>query len=167
MNVPDPRDGGDVVNLQTLNRKILSEIEVNNLLEALKYLRLDGENKMIANLQTNNNRIVGLGNPVESTDGVNKRSLDAAVNSVVKGMTAENKRYVDQLILATNENVNLKVMLLDGTKQPTEDISWNNHKITGLQEPTGTKDAVTKNYVDSLFNNLRDIINGGRGVVPN
>jgi len=58
-------------------------------------------------------------------------------------------------------------MLLDGTNQPIEDMSWNNHKITDLQEPTGTKDAVTKNYIDSLFNYLRGMINVGRGDVPN
>jgi len=64
---------GHALNLQTLNRKVLSEIEVNNLLKALKYQRLDGENQMIANLQMNNNKIVGLSNPVEPTDGVNKK----------------------------------------------------------------------------------------------
>jgi len=112
MNVPDPENEKDAVNLQTWNRKILSEIEVNNLLEALKYLRLDGENQMFANLQMNNNKIVGLSNPVKPTGGLNKRSLDAAVNPVVEDMTAENRRYVDQLILATNENVNSKVCFL-------------------------------------------------------
>jgi len=67
-------------------------------------------------------------------------------------MMAENKRYVDQLILATNENLNLKVKLLDRTNQQTQDTSWNNHKIRNLEEPTNSKDAVTKNYVGQLFN---------------
>ena len=67
-------------------------------------------------------------------------------------MMAENKRYVDQLILATNENLNLKVKLLDRTNQQTQDTSWNNHKIRNLEGPTNSKDAVTKNYVGQLFN---------------
>jgi len=38
INVPNPQNGGDAVNIQTLNRKLLNEIEVNNLLESRKYL---------------------------------------------------------------------------------------------------------------------------------
>ena len=74
--------------------------------------------------------------------------MNAAVNSVVQDMTAKIRTKVDQMILAANKNVNSKVMFLDGTNQPTADISWNNHKITDLQESTGSKDSATKNYVD-------------------
>jgi len=140
---------GDAPNLQTLKRKMLSEIEVNNPLKALKYQRLDGENQTVAKLQMNNNEIVGLSNPVEPPERCKqKRSLKAAVNSVVQDMTAKNRIKIDQMILVTNKNVNSKVMFLDGTNQPTADISWNNHKITDLQESTGSKDTATKNYVD-------------------
>jgi len=34
----------------------------------------------------------------------------------------------------------------------------NNFKITNLQEQTHSKDTTTKNYVDSLFRNLTEII---------
>jgi len=73
INIPDTHDKNDEVSLEMLNRKTMSEVEVNNLLEALKYLRLDGENEMVTNLQMNNNKIAGLDNPVEPSDGVNKR----------------------------------------------------------------------------------------------
>jgi len=115
---------GDAPNLQTLKRKMLSEIEVNNPLKALKYQRLDGENQTVAKLQMNNNEIVGLSNPVEPPERCKqKRSLKAAVNSVVQDMTAKNRIKIDQMILVTNKNVNSKVMFLDGTNQPTADIS--------------------------------------------
>ena len=46
----DPTLEHEAVNLRTLNRKVLREIRANNLLQAQKYLRLDGENQMITNL---------------------------------------------------------------------------------------------------------------------
>lgn len=70
--------------------------------------------------------------------------MDAAVNSLDEDMGVENKRYVDQLILATNENVNSKVMLIDGTNQPTNDRNWNHNKIKHLEDPTDNLDAVNK-----------------------
>ena len=45
---------------------------VNNLLESQKYLQPDGQNQMVANLQMNGNRIVGLADAAEQTDGVNQ-----------------------------------------------------------------------------------------------
>jgi len=44
----------------------------NNLLQSQKYLLLDGQNQMVANLQMNGNRIVGLADAAEKTDGVNQ-----------------------------------------------------------------------------------------------
>jgi len=55
----------------------------NNLLESLKYLRLDGENQMVSDLQMNNHELVGLADAVGPTDGVNKKVLDEAVNSLM------------------------------------------------------------------------------------
>jgi len=60
INASDPDGENDAVNHQTMNRKILREIEVNNLLESQKYLRLDGENQIVAPLQMNANKPVGL-----------------------------------------------------------------------------------------------------------
>ena len=60
----------------------MKEIEVNNLLEAQKYLRLDGENQMVSDLLMNDHKLVGLADAVMPTDGVNKKVLDEAVNSL-------------------------------------------------------------------------------------
>jgi len=72
----DPTFEHEVVNLRTLNRKVLKETEVYNLLEAQKYLRLDGENQMVSDLQMNDHKLVGLADAVRPTDGVNKKDLD-------------------------------------------------------------------------------------------
>jgi len=53
-----------------MKRKFLREIEVNNNLEAQKHLRFDDENQMIANLQMNGNRIIGLADTLEESDTV-------------------------------------------------------------------------------------------------
>jgi len=67
--LPDPTREHEAVNLRTLNR----EIRANNLLESLKYLRLDGENQMVLDLQMNDHKLVGLADAVRPTDGVNKK----------------------------------------------------------------------------------------------
>ena len=71
-NVPDPHDDNDSVNLHALNTNILEEVEVNNQLESLKYLRRDGENQTVVNLQMNGNKIVELTDVVEAADNANQ-----------------------------------------------------------------------------------------------
>jgi len=74
--LPNPTLEHEAVNLRTLNQKVLKEIRANNLLEALKYLRLDGQNQMVSDLQMNNHKLVALADAVMPTDGVNKKVLD-------------------------------------------------------------------------------------------
>jgi len=100
--LPDPTLEHEAVNLRTLKRKVLKEIEVNSLLESRKYLRLDGENQMVSDLQMNDRKLVGLADAVMPTDGVNKKVLDEAVNSLTHNLTTESQRYTDDLIVQTN-----------------------------------------------------------------
>jgi len=92
--LPDPTLEHKGVNLRTLNRKFLKEIKVNNQLESLKCLRLDGQNQIVSYLQMNDHKIVRLADATAPADGVNKKTLDSAVNS----LRSEN----EELILATN-----------------------------------------------------------------
>ena len=46
VGLPDAQLDHGAVNRQTMNTKIQSEIEINDQLESLKYLRLDGEKQM-------------------------------------------------------------------------------------------------------------------------
>jgi len=139
--LPDPILEHEAVNLKTLNRKVLKEIEVNNLLEAQKYLRLDGENQMVSDLQMNDRKLVSPADAVMPTDGVNKRTLDTAVNS----LRSENER----LILATNENISRKVMFLNGTSLPENHQNFNDKRIRNLGEPVEDIDTTTKGFVDN------------------
>jgi len=138
--LPDPTLDHEAVNLRTLNRKILKEITANNQLESLKYLRLDGQNQIVSDLQMNDHNIVRLADATAPADGVNTRMLDAAVNSL--------RSKNEQLVLATNENISQRVMFLDGTSMAENHQNYNGKRITNLERPVEDTDAVTKGFVD-------------------
>ena len=126
--MPDPTLEHDAVNLRTLNRKVLREIRANNLLEAQKYLRFDGENQMVSDLQMNDHKLVGLADAVAPTDSVNKKVLDEAVNSLTHDLTTESQRYTDNLIVQTNEKferIEASIAVINGrivTNSETDEV---------------------------------------------
>jgi len=139
--LPDATLEHEAVNLRTLNRKVLKEIRANNLFEEKKYLRLDGQNQMVSDLQLNDHKIVRLADATATADGVNKRTPDASVNT----LRSEN----EQLILATNENISQRVMFLDGTSLPENHQNYNDKRITNLGEPAEDTNATTKGFIDN------------------
>jgi len=143
VGLPDPTVDHEAVNLRTLNLKVLNEIEVNNLSEAQKYLRLDSQNQMVSDLQMNDHKIVGLADATAPDDGVNKKTLDAAINS----LRSEN----ENLILATNENISQRVMFLDGTSLPEYHQNYNDKRITNLGQLVEPDDAATKRFVGNIL----------------
>ena len=110
-------------------------------MESQKYLRLDGQNQMVSDLQMSDHRIVRLADATAPADDVNKRTLDA----VVKSLRSEN----EQLILATNENISQRVMFLDGTSLPENHQNYNDKRITNLGQPVEDTDAATKGFIDN------------------
>jgi len=72
VGLPDPTLEQEAVNLRTLNHKDLKEIRTNILLEAHKYLGLDGQNQMVSDLQMNDHKIVRLTDATAPADGVKK-----------------------------------------------------------------------------------------------
>ena len=132
VGLPDPTVDHEAVNLRTLNRKIEE-----------RSMRPGGENQIVSDIQMNHHKVVGLADAVAPTDGVNKKVLDAAVNS----LRSEN----EQLILATNENINQRVMFLDGTSLPEVDMNFNGKKITNLGQPVEPDDAATKRFVGDIL----------------
>jgi len=139
--LPDPTLEHEAVNLRTLNRNVLNQHRINNLLESQKYLRLDSQNQMVLDLQMNDHKIVRLADATAPADGVNKRIMDAAVKLLRSGN--------EQLILATNENISQRVMFLDGTSLPGNHQNYNDKRITNLVESVEDTDATTKGFIDN------------------
>ena len=104
VGLPDPQLKDEAVNLQTLNRKIQSEPEINNQLESIKYLILDGQKQMVSDLSMNNHKIVLLSSPTMPNHAVNKKISDDTVNDLARDLTTEIQRYTDNLILQSAEN---------------------------------------------------------------
>jgi len=146
--LPDPTLEHKAVNLRTLNRKVLKEIKVNNLLEAQKYLRLDGENQMVSNLQMNDHKLVGLTDAVRHTDGVNKKVLDEAVNSLTHDLTTETQRYTDNLIVQTNESINEKLERIEGS------IAVMNGRIVINSDTDELKERILNEKIDRIEQNF-------------
>jgi len=142
--LPDPTLEHEAVNLRTLNQKFLKEIEVNNLLEAQKYLRLDGENQMVSNLLMNDHKLVGLTDAVMPTDGVNKKVLDEAVNSLTHDLTRESQRYTDKLIVQTNESINEKLERIEGS------IAVINGRIVINSDPDELQERILNEKIDRI-----------------
>ena len=126
--LPDPTLEHEAVNFRTLNQKVLKEIRKNNLSEALKYLRLDGQNQMVSDLQMNDQKLFGMADAVMPTDGVNKKVLDEAVNSLTCDLTTESQRYTDNLIVQTNEKferIEASIAVINGrivTNSETDEV---------------------------------------------
>ena len=146
--LPDPTLEHEAVNLRTLNRKVLEEIGVNNFLEAQNYLRLDGENQMVSDLQMNDHKLVGLADAVTPTDGVNKKVLDEAVNSLTHDLTTESQRYTDKLIVQTNESINEKFEKIEGS------ITMINGRIVTNSETGELKETTVNEKIDRIEENF-------------
>jgi len=142
--LPDPKFEHEAVNLRTLNRKVLKEIEVNNLLETQKYFRLDGENQMVSDIQMNDRKLVGLADAVMPTDGVNNKVLDEALNSLTHDLTTECQRYTDNLIVQTNESINEKFERIEGS------IAAVNGRIVTNCEADEPKETILNEKIDRI-----------------
>lgn len=83
----------------------------------------------------NNNKIVGLSDPVNHQDAVTKI-------------------YCDNNCLHSEMNC----LSIVGNNIMYSDINMNNHKIINLVDPTNDQDAATKRYIDMKCNSLLSTI---------
>jgi len=146
--LPDPTLEHEAVNLRTLNHKVSKEIEVNNLLEAQKYLRLDGENQIVSNLQMNDHKLVGLADAVMPIDDVNKKVLDETVNSLTHDLTTESQRFTDNLMVQTDESINEKFERIEGS------IAVINGRIVINSETDELKERISNEKIDRIEQNF-------------
>jgi len=142
VGLPDPQLKDEAVNLQTLNRKIQSELEINNQLESLKYLIHDGQKQMVSDLSMNNHKIVLLSSPKMPNDAVNTKFSDDTVNDLARDLTTENQRYTHNLILESDENRSAEIERLNflintetfqaSNREALQDLNMNEHTLSGI-----------------------------------
>jgi len=163
VGLPDPQLKDEAVNLQTLNRKIQSELEINNQLESLKYLIHDGQKQMVSDLSMNNHKIVLLSSPKMPNDAVNTKFSDDTVNDLARDLTTENQRYTHNLILESDENRSAEIERLNflinidtfqaSNREALQDLNMNENTLSGISTPVKNRDAVPNSYVDDFFVN--------------
>jgi len=124
-------DQSDAAPKSYVDREIFRQIDENNRVEAVKFLKVDGTSLPEADQDFNGQKIKNLGQPVDSNDA-------ATVN------------FVDCWIGQRTFHVNL-----EGAQ---EKLKMNNNVISGLANPTERNDAVHKHYVDSQIEYLQSLV---------
>jgi len=117
-----PSDESDTTSKRYVDREIFRQIDENNRVEAVNFLKADGTSLPEADQGFNGQKIKNLGQPVDPNDA-------ATVN------------FVDYWISRRTFFVNPEVA--------QEDLKINNNVISGLANPTKLNDAVHKHYGDS------------------
>ena len=124
-------DQSDAAPKGYVDRKILWQIDANNRVEAVKFLKVDSTSLPEADQDFNGQKIKILGQPVGLNDA-------ATVN------------FVDHRIGQRTFHVNR-----EGAQ---EKLKMNNNVICGLANPTERNDVVHKHYVDSQIEYLQGLV---------
>ena len=80
----------------------------------------------------NGQKILNLGDPINNDDAVNLRTLQTEIS---QNKMMELSKYIR----------------LDGSSEPTNDLTTSNRRLKNLNDPINPKDAATKKYVDDLI----------------
>ena len=118
--------------------------ELNRLnAEANKMMKLDGSVPATADFYGGNYKVINLANPSSDKDAVNKQWSLATITQ------ARNNQLDD-------DTKNL-FWRLDGTVPSTANQTLNGYKIINLANPIDNKDAVNKQYLTTVANNIRNM----------
>ena len=120
--------------------------------------RLDQMTAPTTSVSMNSQKLTSLATPTTGTDAANKSYVDAQVSNLVNGAPST----LDQLnelaaAIGNDANYSTTITTALATKLPysggtmTGAIAMGTNKITGLGDPTLAQDAVTKNYIDTLY----------------
>lgn len=98
------------------------------------------ETKFYGNINLQGNKVVSMGTPTSSTDGVNKAYADSVLTK------ANTNLYAEKVVLNTAINGRLSVSggAMNGG------IDMNGYKITSVGTPYFASDVATKEYVDTI-----------------
>ena len=169
--IPAPKYGNSAVNKNYVDTEIT---KVHQNIDLTPFLRKDGLRAMTGSLNMNGNQIIGLKEPVSSSDACTKGYTDRTtslfikkdgsvpmtgdldmdndliqnVNNPINSDDCSNKKYVDDEIAKIPVTDTSAFVKLDGTRQMTGDLDMNTHKIIDLKDPVNDNDATNKKYID-------------------
>ena len=126
----NPQLDQDAVNKRTLD----DMIQAQRLYFEEHFVPADAVSQLREPVSFNSQRILNLGDPINNDDAVNLRTvkIESSQNNMM-----ELSKY----------------LRLDGSSEPTNDLTMSDNRITNLANPTSPKDAATKKYVDDLITN--------------
>ena len=109
---------------------------------------------MVSDLQMNDHKLIGLADAVTPTDGVNKKVLDEAVNSLTHDLTTESQRYTDNLIGQTNENLNREIERIEGSIAVINGLIVTNSATDELKERILNQkiDRIEQSFLERITN---------------
>jgi len=125
----NPQKDQDRVNKRTLD----DMIQAQQLCFEEHFVSADAVSQLTGPVSFNGQKILNVGDP-ENNDAVNLKTLQTEISQ--------------------NNMIELpKYLRLDGSSEPTSDLTMSDNQITNLANPTSPKDAATKKYVNDLITN--------------
>ena len=138
-NLPDPVDDKDAV-----NKKYIDGIVENLTLKQGLVRENGGFNLVDSYINMNFNNIRNLGLPKDESDAVPKRFVDSEIKEVEEKIQKIKEKSEERPFLKEN-----------GNYQASTSINMNFNKLLNLQKPTEPYDAVTKDYVDYVGEEIK------------
>lgn len=133
INFPSP-----IIPTQIANKQYVDDTAASVLasvsLDDQAFLRLDGSRPMLGNLTMDGYSVTGLREPAALADAATKNYVDSALSAAIAGLS-----FAD-----------LGFFMTDGSRPLSGHIDADGYQVTNLQNPVNSRDAATKEYVDSL-----------------
>lgn len=133
INFPSPIASTQIANKQYVDDTAASVLASVSL-DDQAFLRLDGSRPMLGNLQMDGYSVTGLREPSALADAATKNYVDSTLSTAIAGLS-----FAD-----------LGFFMTDGSRPLSGHIDADGYLVTNLQNPVNSRDAVTKEYVDSL-----------------
>lgn len=133
INFPSPIASTQIANKQYVDDTAASVLASVSL-DDQAFLRLDGSRPMLGNLTMDGYSVTGLREPAALADAATKNYVDSTLSAAIAGLS-----FAD-----------LGFFMTDGSRPLSGHIDADGYLITNLQNPVNSRDAATKEYVDSL-----------------
>ena len=158
----------------TASNHLVTKAYVDNHSSNSNYLKTDGTNQMLGQINMGNHKVINVSAPTIGTDAANKQYVDSQISNgdgnfwkidgsnFMTGDLNMNEQKVKNMLDPIDEQDGVNKRFLeaqlhdylktDGQNPMTFDLNMNNHKIINLRDTTSSSfdsEAVNKKYVDA------------------